>query len=396
MKKLLLPAAFILSGLFQSLSGQIPSAEVYLITCGPGTETYSIYGHSAIRIVIPANNTDLVYNWGVFDFNAPHFVWKFAQGRLDYMLGVYSYDNFLRDYRAEKRWVVSQKVNMTDDEKTELFELIAENLKPENIKYRYDFLYDNCSTRIRDLFEKVLGNLLLYPPPEPRVKLLSFRELLGEYQRGYPWLDFGIDLVLGSPVDKKATFRDRMFLPLDLMSGLSESKALKEGKQGPLLTNPVTILDFKSPELKQNLLETPIFIFSVILILMVIFTAMVHNPKPNNILDIVLFSLFSILAILMIFFNFFTDHLETKRNFNIIWLNPFIFMCLASVIANRNWKIWFRLTFFLALLFFVLLLVLPQDFADGTFPLVLMLILRSSVRGGFSWNPLKLPYLTEL
>ena len=396
MKRFLLPAALLLLSFNQLLMGQNPRAEVYFITCGPGTESYSIYGHSALRIIIPSNKSDLVYNWGVFDFSAKHFIWKFAKGRLDYMLGVFPYDSFMQEYRSEKRWVVSQKVNLTDEEMITLFSLINDNLKPENVKYRYDFLYDNCSTRIRDLFEKTFGNSLIYPPPEARIKLPTFRELIENYQRGYPWLNLGINIVLGSPVDKKVGFRDRMFLPIDLKNNLTESRVLRNGKQVPFLANPVTLLDFKSPVTSDNFLKSPFFLFSLLLILMVIFTAMNRKPVPNRWLDIILFSLFSVLSLLMIFFNFLTDHLETKKNFNIVWLNPFIIICLAAIIANRNWTIWFRLTFFLALAFLVVLLVVPQDFGDATFPLLVMLILRSSVRSGFSWNPLSLPYLTEL
>jgi hypothetical protein len=141
-------------------------AEVYLLTCGPGTEIYSVYGHSALRIVIPAKNSDLVYNWGVFDFSTPHFAWEFAKGKLDYMLGVSSYDSFLKEYYAETRWVISQKFNLESRDNEKLFALIVDNLKPENIKYKYDFYYDNCSTRIRDLVEKAIGKDLMYPPEE--------------------------------------------------------------------------------------------------------------------------------------------------------------------------------------------------------------------------------------
>ena len=138
------------------------SPEVYLLTCAPGTETYSHWGHSALRIVDSEKNTDLVYNWGVFDFSTPNFVWKFAKGRLDYMLGVYSYKRFIQEYFLEERWVNQQKINLEPEETSSCLCLLAENLKPENIKYRYDFFYDDCSTRIRDLLEKSLGNRLLY------------------------------------------------------------------------------------------------------------------------------------------------------------------------------------------------------------------------------------------
>ena len=166
---------FLVSGLTELKSQEEPEAEVYLITCGPGTETYSIYGHSAIRIVMPGNNSDTVYNWGVFDFSTPNFAWKFAKGRLMYMLVAYPFSSFLEEYFLEDRWVEAQKLNLEPDEIERLFLLITENLKPENVKYRYDFFYDNCSTRIRDIIEKAVGNKLLYPPQETG-RLPSFND----------------------------------------------------------------------------------------------------------------------------------------------------------------------------------------------------------------------------
>ena len=165
MKRILILISSILLISLQSAHSQDKSdTTVYLITCGPGTETYSIYGHSALRIVIPEKNSDLIYNWGVFDFNTPNFAWKFAKGRLDYMFGVESLQRFLQTYLFEQRFVYSQKINLNADETRRLISLINENLKPENINYRYDFFYDDCSTRIRDLLEKSIGKLLLYPP----------------------------------------------------------------------------------------------------------------------------------------------------------------------------------------------------------------------------------------
>src|SRR5665648_718824 len=132
-------------------AGAADSTDVYLLTCAPGTESYSIYGHTALRIVIRGQNFDRVYNWGIFDFSTPNFAFRFAKGRLDYMLGAYDYDRFVNEYITEGRAVWSQTLNLTTAEKEKLFALINENLKPENIRYRYDFFFDNCATRIRDI-----------------------------------------------------------------------------------------------------------------------------------------------------------------------------------------------------------------------------------------------------
>jgi hypothetical protein len=361
---------------------------VYLITCNPGTETYSIYGHSALRIVNKTDNTDLVYNWGVFDFSTPNFAWKFARGRLEYMLEQETMNNFLRTYLYEERTVFSQRINLLPDETRMLILLINENLKPENVKYLYDFFYDDCSTRIRDILEKASGDKLLYPPEGPQ-KAPTFRELTGKYEAPYPWLKFGIDLIMGSPGDKRATFRDMMFLPLEMQRCLSETVINRNGKMVPLLQNSEVILDFGPPPQYSKVIHSPENIFSLILILLLIMIILPFSRKRSIIIaaDIVVFSLFSILALLMIFFNFFTDHQQMKWNLNIVWLNPFIFMALFSLITGRPGALWFRIVLFISVLFFVLHLLLPQDFNPGLLPLLLIMALRSSAHSGFVWNP---------
>jgi hypothetical protein len=375
------------SGSINIFSQLSPGIEVSLITCGPGTATYSIYGHSALRIVFPGKESDRVYNWGVFDFATKNFAWKFAKGRLDYNLGVDPIDRFLESYFFEQRWVQSQKINLEPAEIDFLLQLISENLKPENRKYRYDFFYDDCSTRIRDLLEKTLGSRLIYPPDEKK-NVKTFREKVGEYQKPYPWLDLGVDLIMGTPGEKKALLRDRMFLPIDMQKGLSDALINRDSKMIPLLQNPETLVDFETPRIKQRFFASPIFIFSLSLILIIILFAANRRKNVTKAVDIVIFSLFSILALLMIFFNFFTDHQQMKWNLNIIWLSPFIILCLAAIIMNKKWYIWFRTVFFLCLISFFVQIIAAYAFNNSFIPLLLILMLRSSARAGFSWNPL--------
>jgi hypothetical protein len=362
---------------------------VYLITCNPGTETYSIYGHSALRIVIKPENSDWVYNWGVFDFSTPNFAWKFAKGRLEYMLAVESMDNFLQTYFYEERAVYSQRINLSPQEIRQLILLIKENLKPENVKYRYDFFYDDCSTRIRDLLEKSVGDRLLYPP-EASAEAPTFRDMTGKYQNPYPWLKFGIDLIMGSPGDKKTTFRDMMFLPIDLQTSLSETVVKRDGKMIPLLQNPEVILDFDLPAQQRKFIYAPENIFALILILLIIIIPVIKSKIVVKSIDIVIFFLFSVLAVLMIFFNFFTDHQQMKMNLNILWLNPFVVVCFVLLILGRPGIKWFRIVFYISALFLILHMLLPQDFNIAILPLVLIMVLRSSARSGFAWNPFSL------
>jgi len=384
---------YFISASYNLFSQVSAGTEVYLLTCSPGTATYSIYGHSALRIVIPDEEIDLVYNWGVFDFATPNFAWKFARGRLEYMLGVYSFDRFLQEYFFERRSVCQQKINLEPREIETLLGLIAENLKPENIKYTYDFFYDDCSTRIRDLLEKSVGSNLFYPP-EPMKDIPTFRTKVNEYQQPYPWLLFAVDLLLGTPADKKADLRDRMFLPLEMQKGLSRTVVNRGGRMIPLLQNPSPLLEFDPPEFKRSFATTPMFIFSLALILVIILSSTVRGRKANRIIDLIIFSVYSLLALLILFFSFVTDHDQTKWNLNIIWLNPFIILCLVSLLLDKQWHAWFGIVFFLAVFAFIIQIIFPNAFSSAFIPLELLLAVRSSLRAGFSWNPLSV-HLTE-
>jgi hypothetical protein len=390
MKKTLLLILFItMVPVSKLLSQPANDTLAYLITCGPGTETYSIYGHSAIRIVIPAQSFDAVYNWGVFDFAVKNFAWKFAKGRLDYMVIAQSPDSFLGEYVYEQRWVNSQRINLEPKEIRTLIELINENIKPENAKYRYDFFYDDCSTRIRDLIEKSVGSKLRYPPAETG-KIPTFRDMVARYQSPYPWYKFGVDLIMGSTSDKKAGFRDRMFLPIDLKDELSETLVNRSGRMIPLLQNPIVLVDFKSPSVKPNFFLAPPFIFTLVIALVLILAALTKSRKIIRILDIIIYSVFSVLSILMIFFNFFTDHQQMRMNLNIIWLNPFVIACLVALILNKTGTIWFKIVFYISAVFLLIHYILPQDFNFAFSLLTIILLIRSSVRCGFEWNPLNL------
>jgi hypothetical protein len=371
-----------------SLFSQIDNdTEFYLLTCSPGTATYSIYGHSAIRIVMPQKQSDMVYNWGVFDFSTPNFVWKFAKGRLNYMLGVRPYESFMQDYFLEKRSVYSQKINLELSEKETLYALIIENLLPENRYYRYDFFYDDCSTRIRDLIERTIGKKLIYPPDEMK-RMKTFREKVGEYQRPYPWLKMGVDLIMGTPGEKKASFRDVMFLPINLQRNLTAAVINRDRKMIPLLQSSTILLGFDPPEVKNRFYTSPVFVFTFLFVLIVLISAFYSHNKLIKAVDIMIFTLFSVLSLLMIFFNFFTDHQQMKWNLNIIWFNPFIFFCLFSLLFKKAGQWWFRLVFYLSVIFMPLLIIIPNAINNSFVPVILILVLRSSAHSGFSWNPL--------
>jgi hypothetical protein len=370
-------------------SQSVQDTSVYLITCSPGTETYSIYGHSAIRVVIPAQNSDRVYNWGVFDFNTHNFVWKFAKGRLDYILDTSDFQLFLQEYYYEKRSVYYQKINLEPSEKKKLLDLIQTNLLPQNRSYRYDFFYDDCSTRIRDLIEKVVGKKLIYPPDETN-KIPTFRTLVGEYQKPYPWLKMGVDLIMGTPGEARANFRDRMFLPIDLQRNLTQAVINRDRKMVPLLSSSATVVEFEPTRVKSAFYATPIFIFTLLFIIIMIISAVIKKGRLIQIMDIVIFTIFSLLSILMVFFNFFSDHMQMKLNINLIWFNPIILVCLFFIIFKKSGQLWFRIVFFLSAIFLLFIIMFPGALNSSFVPIMLILVLRSSARADFKWNPLSL------
>lgn len=209
----------------------------------------------------------------------------------------------------------------------------------------------------------------------------------GEYQKFFPWLKMGVDLIMGRPGDKKASFRDRMFLPIDLQQNLAKAMVGREHKMMPLLQNARTILAFDPPLIKTNFYTTPVFVFTLVFILIIFLSAMLRKSRIINIIDIIIFSFFAVLSILMIFFNFFTDHQQMKWNINIIWFNPFVIICLFCLLFRKEGEIWFRLAFYFSALFLPLLIFIPNSINNSFIPLIFILTLRSSARGKFSWNP---------
>ena len=348
------------------------SADVYLLTCAPGNATYSIYGHTALRINVRGSNFDRVYNWGIFDFSTPHFAFRFAKGRLDYMLGTYDYDHFVNEYFSEGRSVWSQKINLTTAEKEKLFGLISENLKPENVKYRYDFFFDNCATRIRDILAAAVSDSLIFPVKE---KAQTFRQLIDPKQKVLPWIDFGADMLLGLQADRKATPADEMFLPDHLKDNLSASVVIHDNNREPILGETVTIVDLP-PASSGAPIWMPQLVFYLILLYVILVTFVIGMPLLGRITDIVLYIIYSILALLLIFTNFFSEHDALHYNLLILGINPLIPVLLGFILANRKAIKLSRIAFFISILWVPVSLIAGQGINPALIPLVLIITVR--------------------
>lgn len=369
-----------LSVSISSFSKATDSTEVFLLTCGPGNEVVTIYGHSAIRIVRQSIGFDQVYSWGVYDFDAPNFTWKFAKGRLKYSIAEDPYEKFLHEYFLEKRNVYSQKINLTDSQIESLIDIIDINMRPENRLYLYDFFYDNCSTRVRDIIEKVVGDKLVYPNKDLKEKR-TFRELVNRAQDPKPWLTFGTDLLIGMRGDKIAGSQDQMFLPEYLMSNLSLIKIRDTTGMIPLLQKQETVLDFDPYSSKVIL--NPFFCFSILFIIITLLPFLIMKKNIINFIDSLIFLSLSILSILMIFLNFITDHQAMKSNLNMIWLNPILILAFVTLFTKNKNPIWFRIILFTSVGFLLSILLIPQSINIAVIPIIAILIIRSFVRSNF-------------
>jgi len=375
----------LLSVLFTMLLCQLTDAQVadstdvYLITCAPGNATYSIYGHTALRISVRGTSIDRVYNWGIFDFSTPNFAFRFAKGRLDYMLGSYGYDIFINEYVTEGRAVWSQTLNLTTAEKEKLFALINENLKPENVKYRYDFFFDNCATRIRDILAASASDTIIFPMKE---KQLTFRQLIDPKQKVLPWIDFGADMLLGLQADRKATPADEMFLPSYLKDNLTASFIVHNNMREPVVGEPVTVVDLP-PASPEGPAWMPLLVFSLILLFVILVTFIPGPSLPGRITDIVLYIIYSVLALLLIFTNFFSEHDALHYNLLILGINPLIPVLTGFILAGKEAVKLSRIALIISLLWIPVSLIAGQGINPALIPLVLIIIVRLFRHSGF-------------
>ncbi|MCS6818996.1 MAG: DUF4105 domain-containing protein, partial [Chitinophagales bacterium] len=219
------------------------SSVISLLTIAPGKELYATFGHSAIRVKDEKQGLDLVFNYGTFDFNQPDFYLNFLRGRLLYMLSVDYFTDFLEMYKYEKRSVAEDILDLSPEEKQRIFEFLVFNARPENKNYRYEFFFDNCATRVRDVFEKELNEKLIYHN-QGFDTTKTLRQMLDLYVEHRPWTKFGFYLILGSPTDVKATPRMQAFLPDYLQKLMRKATVQRDGIEKPLIKKSLTLLQY--------------------------------------------------------------------------------------------------------------------------------------------------------
>lgn len=305
-----------------------PDTKISLITIGPGHDLYSKFGHSAIRLSDPSQGLDLSYNYGTFDFDAPNFYGKFVRGKLDYILSVDKTFPLLRYYQRTGREVVEQDLLLSPEEVQEVAAFLIENYKPENRTYKYDFFYDNCATRLRDIIELSTESRLSYKITENSDRV--YRDLLIEKLESVPLVLLGINLILGPNTDQPADFRGAMFLPAYLMDNLD---AFAKDVQGKSIVGPKKLVFPERLEFSEaSFYRQPAFYALLLLVLSFVLHRSGKLPMLQKGLTIGLFSLSGVSGLLFLFMWFFTNHQTTYMNLNLFWANPLSFIFLM------NWK----------------------------------------------------------
>lgn len=196
-------------------------SSISLLTCAPGSELYTRYGHTALRVKDPVNQLDVVFNYGIFDFNTDHFYWKFMRGETYYQLGIESAEGFFFGYAYSHRPVYTQVLNLTLEQRQSLFEALVVNYQPENRYYLYNFVFDNCATRPYQLIKQAVGATILsaYTGAEGE----TYRDFLRHYTRSASWANFGINLLFGRRADQQMHGEQRLFLPEELMLFMAQA-----------------------------------------------------------------------------------------------------------------------------------------------------------------------------
>ncbi len=350
-------------------------AEISIITVGPGKLLNDSFGHSAFRV--QTGYVDIVYDYGRYPFDDPNFYTNFARGKLKYLQGVANYHDFEVHYINQDRTIKEQILDLSQEQKRELYSFLIHNNKPENRAYLYDFFFDNCATKMRDVSELVLKNDIAYETPES-YKSETFRTLINNNLNWNSWGSFGINVALGSVIDRAASPREYMFLPEYIFQFIEKASFKSSGI--PLVKKSIVTYQQKDSSKDSNFLSSPLFLFCLIAVFIIVITYSNNKNGQRSIwLDVVLFGVTSIVGILLFLLWFATDHTATAYNYNILWAFPVSFLAIIQVLKKRPKK-WFvgYLKFLIVMLCLMSLhwSIGVQRFTPTLIPLFIALLFR--------------------
>ena len=357
--------------IFNSLRAQqLPLSETAwasVLTCGPGNDLYTSFGHSALRICDTARGIDLAYNYGTFNFGTPHFYWKFAQGRLDYCLSRTPMQYFFIENGLEGRSMSEQRLNLSHQELCNLFVMLEWNYRPENRYYRYDFFRDNCATRVRDMVSHAVGcDTVLHRTAEA----VTYRHLLAAALRDtMEWWRLGMDILVGLAADHRCTSVERMYIPREMEAELAEATMGDDHRQ--MVADPVLLQPSGRVEMSRSF--PPVIVFGLLLLVVAWLSWMEHRKGWRLAwMDRVLFVLAGLVGLFLLFMWFGSAYYCTKWNLNVLWASPLLILIAIRMRKSPRWALWLQEGMF-ALAF---VWVVVCGLAPALVPIILIFALR--------------------
>jgi hypothetical protein len=347
------------------------SIEVSLLTCQPHDEVYSLYGHTALRWHDLRTGLDIAFNWGVFNFKAPHFVARFVFGLTDYELGAYPYNVFQEEYKHFGSMVTEQVLNLNGEEIMRLEGLLQQNLQSENRIYRYNYFYNNCTTKARDIIEQCVNGEVKYAEREDFTP--SYRDMVHGMTRNKRWAQWGNDLLLGIKADQPTTLRQQEFLPHNLMYDFDRAQIYENGIYRPLVKERRIAVPAGVQIIKKEFPVTPIQYFCMMLAIGIIFFIMEWKQKGIYIYWDALLMVISGVIGIVLFLMLFSQHPTVSLNLQIILFNPIHWLFLWPVIRGKK-TIYWKILAVLCVLF--LIGGLFQSYTEGIWILALCLLLQ--------------------
>lgn len=368
---------------FVKTYGQVDSLRVSLLTCTPGSDVYAHFGHSAIRIRNLNTDEDIVFNYGMFDYRVESFVFRFVKGETDYTLGAEYANAFFIRYGVKGEGITEQILNLTPYEAEKLYYLIRVNYLPENRQYRYNFLYDNCTTRARNIIEKSVDGQVVYDISN---RDLTFRNILREFTKDSPWLEFGIDFVLGEEVDHVVDREQQMFIPSYYMHDMDSAFIMRsDGRRVKLVAEVDTPLveQKKAEDSLLSMIFTPMTVFVCLFVLTLVVS--IRDIKKKSVswgYDAMLLLLQGLAGIVVAFLFFFSEHPAVGTNWLVLIFNPlplvWLPMMVVCAVRRKTDVIYFANMAVLAA-FVLAMPIFPQSFNPAMVPLVFTLLLRSVI-----------------
>ncbi len=379
MNKLIIALMLSFFSLTQSVRGQEDSIKVSLMTCAPGTEIYALFGHTALRYEDTARGEDWVFNYGMFSFNTPHFIYRFVKGETDYELGVTPYSYFEGSYAMRGSSVYQQTLNLTMAEKQKLRRLLEENYQPENRVYRYNFFYDNCTTRARDIIEECIEGKVVYPDGKEG---LSFRDIVHQYTKGHEWDELGIDMCLGSEADEPVDARKQMFAPFYMLEAAGKATIVAGDSVRPFVLQEKKVVDVEPEGGEGGFPLSPLVcVFVLMGAVCLVGWIQLKVKKVIWIWDLFLFGVQGLAGCVIAFLVCFSTHPTVGSNWLILLLNPIPLIYLPVMVyrAIKGKKDLYHLINIVYLTLFIMIMpFVQQKFNATVLPLALCLLLCSA------------------